>query len=439
MTAYTLQTLANSPYELTLYEAGSRLGGKVLTPQFSHPAVRYEAGAAEFYDYSRFGSDPLKELIAELGLPIRTMGGPAVVINQRTLTNLDDLVEQFSATTSEAVRRFDRLAKDWMTPAEFYHADGTSTRDEDWRPGGFAQLLDRVDDPLARHYITSMIHSDLATEPAQTNIVYGLQNYLMNDPAYMMLYAIEGGNERLTESLAARVQGQIRLRHRVVSIGRNGGKLCVVSSDPQGEHVDEFDFVVVALPHNHLTELTFQGERLAAAFRRHLAHYNYPAHYLRVTLLFDKPFWRNAFSDSYWMIDEFGGCCLYDESSRDAGTTHGILGCLLGGDAALEMSAWSDDQLIDRILASLPPFLNAGQQTLREGRVHRWIGAVNAMPGGPSAKSFDERHVPEPIAHSNLFVVGDYLYDSTLNGVLDSAEYVAGWLAALMTEEAGRM
>jgi len=27
-------------------------------------------------------------------------------------------------------------------------------------------------------------------------------------------------------------------------------------------------------------------------------------------------------------------------------------------------------------------------------------------------------------------VVGDYLYDSTLNGVLDSAEHVAGWVAA---------
>jgi hypothetical protein len=34
----------------------------------------------------------------------------------------------------------------------------------------------------------------------------------------------------------------------------------------------------------------------------------------------------------------------------------------------------------------------------------------------------------------DLFVVGDYLFDSTLNGVLDSADYVASWLAALMTE-----
>jgi hypothetical protein len=34
------------------------------------------------------------------------------------------------------------------------------------------------------------------------------------------------------------------------------------------------------------------------------------------------------------------------------------------------------------------------------------------------------------VEHPNLFLVGDYLFDSTLNGVLDSADYVAAWLAA---------
>jgi hypothetical protein len=34
--------------------------------------------------------------------------------------------------------------------------------------------------------------------------------------------------------------------------------------------------------------------------------------------------------------------------------------------------------------------------------------------------------------------VGDYLFDSTLNGVLDSADYVAGWLATLMNGESRR-
>jgi hypothetical protein len=50
--------------------------------------------------------------------------------------------------------------------------------------------------------------------------------------------------------------------------------------------------------------------------------------------------------------------------------------------------------------------------------------------------SLDRRHCPEPAEHPNLFLVGDYLFDSTLNGVLDSAEYVARWIAANMAERA---
>ena len=45
------------------------------------------------------------------------------------------------------------------------------------------------------------------------------------------------------------------------------------------------------------------------------------------------------------------------------------------------------------------------------------------MPG-------EQRHQPDPVGHPGLFMVGDYLYDSTLNGVLDSAGRVASWIAA---------
>jgi hypothetical protein len=36
----------------------------------------------------------------------------------------------------------------------------------------------------------------------------------------------------------------------------------------------------------------------------------------------------------------------------------------------------------------------------------------------------ESRHIPEP-ARPNLFAVGDYLFDSTINGVLDSADFAA--------------
>lgn len=430
MTAYALQKQANVPLRVTLFEASSRLGGKILTPQFHAAPLRYEAGAAEFYDYSQFDDDPLKDLIAELGLPIRPMGGPAVVMDEQVISNRDDLRDRLGPQATRALLEFDRLAKDQMTPREFYNADelGESTPDGGRRR--FDTLLAGVKDSQARRYVENLIHSDLAAEPRQTSPNYGLQNYLMNDPAYMHLYGIEGGNERLPQELAARLHATIRLEHPVESVGKVGDQLRINSVHRGVARQDDFDFVIIALPHNQVKSVTFRGDRLAAAVEQHHAHYDHPAHYLRITLLFERPFWRRAFADSYWMLDQFGGCCLYDESSRDPHCTQGVLGWLLGGDAARDMSQLSDDELIAAALNSLPDFLAAGRLPAIEGRVHRWIAAVNALPGGLVPKNLDRRHQPEPQEHPHLYIVGDYLFDSTLNGVLDSAEYVAAWLVA---------
>lgn len=439
MTAYALQKLASGPVRTTIFEASPRLGGKILTPLFEKHPVRYEAGAAEFYDYSQFDDDPLKELIAELGLPIRPMGGPAVVMNQRILSNLDDIQRELGPAGTRAMLEFDRRAKNQITPQEFYHSDfpeGDTSPPEQYR---FDKTITEIDNAQAQTYIESLIHSDLATEPRETSICYGLQNYLMNDPAYMALYGIEGGNELLPIELAARLNADILLKHHVQSITRlPNGMLAVTAVNRQDAsqplRPEEFDFVVVALPLAHLNSVTYTGERLAAALQRHTEYYDYPAHYLRITILFEQPFWRAALSDSYWMLDHFGGCCLYDESSRDPGSTHGILGWLIAGEAAREMSRRSDAELIAAALDSLPEFLRHGRHDMVEGHVHRWIGAVNGLPGGLVAKNHDQRHQPEPVEHPNLFLVGDYMFDSTLNGVLDSANYVAAWLAAQMAE-----
>lgn len=435
MTAYALQKLADCPVRITLFEASQRLGGKILTPQFRAAPVRYEAGAAELYDYSLFGEDPLKELVAELGLPISPMGGSAVIMNHQVLANLDDIRDQLGPSACRALLAFDRSAKDTITPQECYYSDYPDGAQHDPDHRRFDSLLADVAVPETRHYIENLIHSDLATEPSQTSRSYGLQNYLMNDPAYMVLYGIEGGNERLPRELAARIHATILLEHPVREVTKVGDrKLRVTSSHHGDSRRDDFDFVVIALPHNHVPSVSFGGERLTAAVRQHHAYYNYPAHYLRITILFDRPFWRNVLTDSYWMLDRFGGCCLYDESSREPGSTQGVLGWLLGGAAASELSQQSNEQLIAQALDSLPDFLAQGREFFVEGKVHRWVGSVNAMPGGIVPRNLDRRHQPEPLEHPNLFLVGDYLFDSTLNGVLDSADYVATWLAALMSD-----
>ena len=200
---------------------------------------------------------------------------------------------------------------------------------------------------------------------------------------------------------------------------------------------EEFDYVVVALPNNWVPAVEWGGETLSRAMHAHHAHYDYPAHYLRVSLLFQEPFWRPHVAGSYFMLDAFEGCCVYDETSRSDGTLFGVLGWLIGGEAALSLSNLDDAALVERgagLAAGLP---GHGRELFLEGRVHRWVGSVNGLPAGFPAREPDSRHLPEPEEHPELFVVGDYLFDSTLNGVLDSADTVAEWIVEDMAEEAG--
>lgn len=430
MTAYLLEKLVDSPIGVTLFEATERLGGKIRTLRFQDRPAMYEAGAAELYDYSPVDEDPLKELIAELGLSISPIGGSSVILDQHILSNLDDVRSRLGQEACDTLLAFDRAAKDWMSPHEYYWSDQMEDAAATPEPR-FDALLAKLRPAVTRRYIESLVHSDLATEPALTSAAFGLQNYLMNDPRYMQLYRIDGGNERLPEELARRISASVRLHHVVTEIGRGEDGKLAVTHVHQGISCEEtFDFVILALPNNYLPAIRFREEGLSAAMREHHAHHDHPAHYLRITVLFERPFWRSKLEDSFFMLDRFGGCCLYDESARDPEASHGVLGWLLGGQPALEMSKLDDATLIAAALDSLPGPLAEGRDCFLEGRVHRWVNAVNAIPGGLTPRAEGRRHQPDPGGSPDLFVVGDYLFDSTLNGVRDSAEYVASWLAS---------
>ena len=107
-----------------------------------------------------------------------------------------------------------------------------------------------------------------------------------------------------------------------------------------------------------------------------------------------------------------------------------MLGWLLAGNSALNMSNLDDADLVARMLDSFAGPLRHGRGLLLEGQVHRWVGMVNGLPGGYALMEPEVRHLPEPSEHPGLFVVGDYLFDSTVNGVLlDSADLVADLIA----------
>ena len=433
--AYLLQQRAPAPLDITLFEASHRLGGKIVTAPFDVAPISYEAGAAELYDYSMIGPDPLRELVRELGLSTRRMDGKCVVMDDKLLKTDEDLLHHFGQGTCQAVKQFRKCAMELIRPADYYESDWKEDAADPLARQRFDEFLQTVPDETARRFIEIAIHSDLATEPHHTSAMYGLQNYLMNEPGYMQLYTIESGIESLVKGLVARLTSNVHLGHRVISVASMPQQKFIVTAHRQGVPVsDEFDFVVVALPNNWLPAIQWHGDALAQAMHAHHMFYDYPAHYLRVTLLFKQPFCREQIDESYFMLDSFGGCCVYDESLRCDSNGFGALGWLIAGEAALNLSNFHDQALIERVIASLPTTLRHGRELLLEGHVHRWVGSVNGWPGGYPAREPDSRHQPEPRENPGLFVVGDYLFDSTLNGVMDSADVVAQWVLEEMQE-----
>ena len=82
----------------------------------------------------------------------------------------------------------------------------------------------------------------------------------------------------------------------------------------------------------------------------------------------------------------------------------------------------SDERIEELCLDALPPAMQHGRALLIDRRVHRWMATVNAVPGGLPQRSRVANHQPDPVQLPGLLTVGDYMFDATLNGVLDSAD-----------------
>lgn len=439
MTAYLLERRHGASCRATLFEATDRIGGKVMTKRFDSAPVMYEAGAAEVYGYEMIGPDPLRSLIDELHLKTTPIEGGTVVLNGRFLRDEDDVKLHCGEATLKAIEDFRRQAAA-MLPLDAW-CDGFWQDDNKhpWARLTCEEILNEVANPTARKFLKVAVHSDLATEPHLTSGLNGLKNFVMDVPGYVRQYSIEGGMGRLPQALLEKlVRTRLELSSPVVRVEKNQDDSYRVYSR-RGREIarQDFDAVFVALPHNWLNSIEWGGDRLCQAMTRHIAYYDRPAHYLRVSVLFKKPFWRDLVTGAWFMLDAFGGCCVYDEGSRYDAGEYGVLGWLVAGSDALALVNLDDQTLVNRALESLPDELyQQARAHFIEGKVHRWAAALNGQPGGLPVRDTTSAHLPDAAEHPGLFIVGDYLFDATLNGVFDSAIFATNLLHSWISDKA---
>jgi monoamine oxidase/SAM-dependent methyltransferase len=424
MSAWYLKRKLGDLCRVTIYEASDRLGGKIVTRKFDSAPAMYEAGVAEIYDYSMTGPDPLRELIQHFGLQTIPMDAEQVQFGGELLNDVEGMRRKYGAKTAAAIEAFRKRCAETMTPIEYYEGVGAHDNENPWAYKTAEQVLDEeVEDETAKRFFKVMARSDLATESHNTNGLNALKNYLMDVDGYIGLYSIQNGNEQLIECLQSEVNADIQLNHRILTVGKAPtGRYQLKMMNGKGPETRDFDLVLVCLPHSWLGTVGWEGEQLRKSMVKHVAYFDRPAHYLRVSILFDTPFWGDKIAGAWFMSEAFGGCCVYNEGARHDVGKHGVLNWLIPGSDALAFANLSDRELIDAALKSLPASLGDARAHFMEGKIHRWLSSVNAIPGGLPVRDVMTNHRPEPKEHPGIVVVGDYLFDSTLNGLLDSSD-----------------
>jgi monoamine oxidase/SAM-dependent methyltransferase len=424
MSAWYLRRKLGDLCRVTLFEATDRLGGKVMTRRFESSPAMYEAGVAEIYDYSMTGPDPLRELVQHFGLQTIPMDAEQVQLDGELLADIPGMRRKYGAKTAEAIAAFRRKCARMISPLQYYEGVGAQDNLHPWASITCEELLDReVSDPTAKRFLKVMARSDLATESHNTNGLNALKNFVMDIDGYIGLYSIQNGNEQLISCLHSEIDADIKLNHRVLKVGKtDSGRYRLDMVNGKGPETQEFDLVLMCLPHSWLATMAWDGEQLRQSMTRHVAYFDRPAHYLRVSILFDTPFWADKVPGAWFMSEAFGGCCVYNEGARHDVGRQGVLNWLIAGSDALAYANLSDQQLFDAALKSLPASLGDARGEFREGKVHRWLSSVNALPGGFPTRDVLVNHRPDPKDHPGIVVVGDYLFDSTLNGLLDSSD-----------------
>lgn len=424
MSAWYLKRKLGDLCRITIFEASDRLGGKIVTRKFDSAPAMYEAGVAEIYDYSMTGPDPLRELIQHFGLQTIPMDAEQVQFGGELLNDVAGMRRRYGAKTAAAIEAFRKRCAETMSPIEYYEGVGAHDNENPWAYKTAEQVLDEeVEDETAKRFFKVMARSDIATESHNTNGLNALKNYLMDVDGYIGLYSIQNGNEQLIECLQSEVNADIQLNHRVLTVGKAPtGRYQLRMMNGKGPETRDFDLVLMCLPHSWLATMGWEGEQLRKSMVKHVSYFDRPAHYLRVSILFDTPFWGEKISGAWFMSEAFGGCCVYNEGARHDVGKHGVLNWLIPGSDALAFANLSDQELIDAALKSLPASLGDARSHFMEGKIHRWLSSVNAIPGGLPVRDVMTNHRPEPKEHPGIVVVGDYLFDSTLNGLLDSSD-----------------
>lgn len=404
--------LARTGVATHVFEAATRVGGRILSARRTFPGQVGERGA-EFIGTSHH---VMRGYARTLGLRLETIDAPegvAVHHFQGRRHTEAQVLEEFRAFA--AVIREDLQALGAPT------ADGFSAQDELF---DFMTLGEYLDLYGAGGLLRSVVQNaylaefgagiDEVSAISFLRFVYGDRRSHLGPGAGGSL-RVAGGNDLITSALAARLAQPVRLGHRLVAVRRlSGGRVRLTFDTTGGATVQsDHDAVVLALPFSVLREVVFDASTELPQWKHDAIARSSMGEATRMLVGFREPFWRRGGANGTGAADLPSMQTTWEANPSAATTAGAVLAHQTGGAAARAMMPANVQSDATDFLASLEEALPGAMAAASRGRNGELLALTENWGLNPLSRGAFP--CPRPgyfttIAHHEAKPVGNLLF-----------------------------
>jgi len=446
-TAYKLQQVG---LQARIFEGSDRTGGRMFTAtDLLGDGLTTELGG-EFIDSTH---EEMLALMKEFRLEQLDTRAPEVA----SLAPETYFVNGRHYTQAQAARAFVPLAKRIL---EDYDALGEVV---DFQTEGGGTKFDRqsvaqyFDSLGVRGWMRELLDVAYVTEygldageQSALNFIFLIGTGDLSDAASFELlgesderYKVVGGNQRLVDELARRVEPQIQRRHRLEAVRGNttGGYTLTFQAD--GRAIDEdADVVVLAIPFTLLRDVKLDVE-MPAVKKLAIQELGYGANAKVLVGFSSRPWQAQGYSGSTYSDEAFQ--LAWDNSFLQKAPSGGLT-LYSGGKAAIDAGQGTAEQVAARLMTGIERAY-PGTSKLRNGKVSRfhwptfpWTrGSYSCYKPGQWTTIAGAEGMPV----GNLFFAGEhcsYDFQGYMNGAAQSgADTAKAVMAKLSLPRAARL
>lgn len=424
---YAAYMLKKAGIVAPIYEAHSRIGGRVMTGQnFVAKGITTEIGG-EFIDSSH---KELLDLCQEFGFTLLDMQSPSEVNLIKTdyfidgqrrtnpeiiegFRNYPQVLKDMSAVEKAEPKRYAELDK--LSIDEYLHSVGVT--------GWLANLL--------KTSFTSELGLDTDVQNCITML--GMISLDFNQNKFEIYgnsderYKVVGGNEKIVKELAKRVENQINVDYVVEKIVRQGKTYNVFFGN--GQNIDS-EIIILTLPFTALrnVKLDFEMPKMKQKCINELDYGTQS----KLFFGFKERFWRQENFSGYVLSDKIHNG--WDSSQMQTNNQgNGSYTLFMGGQRGLSLNAGQGD----KFLLELDGIYKGAKENYIRHNAYNWV--QNPFAGGayscykPNQMTTIAGWESKPV--DNVFFAGEHCsehFGGYMYGALETSKKVVESILKLM-------